>query len=126
MASSAGGPSQRMRAPAKDTLTEYRLALRDYFSDPDHARGCCSRCDNGLAWAVCYISLHALELEAGRQECAGPGIVEKLALPYCPRCESLPQSGCIHVPYFSIRRGAVTEPLHALIPTALRTPPYTE
>jgi hypothetical protein len=54
----------------------------------------CRKCKTPVEIVAAFISIHDARFE---DTCAGAGIVVRLAIPYCPKCEPRPaQSGCFH------------------------------
>jgi len=60
----------------------------------------CKTCGGTVQQTTCYVSEHASEFGETH---AGDGEVRRIALPYCPSCEGVPQntSTCVHMPVLS-------------------------
>lgn len=57
----------------------------------------CRTCLTPVVFVTCYASLPATEFG---DQCAGHGEVKRVNLPFCPKCEQVPEtlSTCIHLP----------------------------
>ena len=86
-----------MNTPQKITMDEFRAQSYRYREEEllkptrlplRHI------CGTLLMHKDAYISYHDARFEG----CAGKGTVEKLPIPYCPKCEQEPEThGCLHV-----------------------------
>jgi|GEM_PF-6006584 len=55
----------------------------------------CRHCGAQVRAVLAYISIHTTLFT----NCAGGGVVERVEMPYCPNCETRPESlGCVHLP----------------------------
>lgn len=79
-----------MKTPNRSTLEEFmREAVPVY-----EARNVCPTCHSVGGFVLAHVSIHHAEFE----RCAGEGFVWPLHIPYCPRCEALPEDrGCLHL-----------------------------
>jgi hypothetical protein len=93
-----------MNAPKQVDLLTFNLMVTSYYNNRVEQRGeghFCKVCGEEIKYVRGYISLHDIRFNS----CAGWGEVANVNLPYCPKCESVPeQSGCVHVePTFTFR-----------------------
>ena len=82
------------RISADEFVKKYHLWKR---LETKYAKGieCCEHCGQRIAWRFCHLSLHEAELP----QCAGPGTVLPIDIPFCPSCEHEPEGfGCLHIP----------------------------
>jgi hypothetical protein len=78
-----------MQTPQRELLTDFGARLASALQ-----ANCCPRCSGPFKSKRVHLSLHLLELP----NCAGPGVVIRRELPWCPKCESEPfDAGCLHV-----------------------------
>jgi len=89
-----------MQTPIKMTPDEANMVkdrwLREQVKEGLGGEPTCMRCGGGIKAITAYISVHFQEFE---ELCAGGGEVQQVRVPYCPVCETPPQTyGCIHIP----------------------------
>lgn len=85
-----------MQTPERIAADEFARQYHNWRLGTRYIQGreCCGYCEQRIAWRFCYLSLH----EAEFPDCAGPGTVLRIDIPYCPSCEKEPEStGCLHV-----------------------------
>jgi hypothetical protein len=86
-----------MKTPTKMSANEFLRQLFQWRRDKTSLDfvEVCSTCRYAIRWQDVYLSLHSPEFSG----CSGPGTVIKVAIPYCPKCETVPEeTGCLHIP----------------------------
>jgi len=90
-----------MNSPKRETRDKFLLRLNKYLEERCVKEGdkfICKKCGETILQKTVFVSIHSTEFD---DMCAGGGEVKKMAIPYCPKCESEPSGfGCIHVPFF--------------------------
>ncbi|HEV8189501.1 MAG TPA: hypothetical protein VGP83_17230 [Pyrinomonadaceae bacterium] len=82
-----------MQTPRQWSALQFLAALEPLLT------GTCPQCSDGLKTRAAFISIHSLEFG---DACAGQGRCLQLMIPYCPRCEPVPEGfGCIHARLFT-------------------------
>jgi hypothetical protein len=90
---------EKMKTPQRSTIEEFsdeakRWAFTEAKSREDGI-AICAKCESVLELKEAHVSIHFIELS----ECTGAGRVSKFFIPYCPRCEPVPDTyGCLHIP----------------------------
>lgn len=91
-----------MKTPVRISPKEYAKLLVNYMTTKLVIRGgipLCKACQIPIKNAHPYVSIHIAEMSG----CAGPGTVERPPVPYCPKCDAVPDDhGCLHVPFADI------------------------
>lgn len=91
-----------MNALNRLTLSEFDKALtrhiETHYVIRDHEYHC-RECGSQIEYATGDIAVHDRRFP----DCAGPGRVLNVPLPYCPKCEGSPTEvrGCVHVSTFA-------------------------
>jgi hypothetical protein len=104
-----------MKTPDKLSISDYLRALNNWFveftsAEPPfkasalewamaialgHKIPSCKKCGTHIEVATCYVAIHDESLDP---LCVGPGWIEHFFVPYCPACESIPETrGCVHM-----------------------------
>lgn len=89
-----------MEVPQKglspEQLTKaFKDHIKNNYTRVDKKTYFCNKCDSQIQQTTCYVSIHNKKFSG----CVGEGKVEKIPLPYCPKCEGEPKntSTCMHV-----------------------------
>jgi hypothetical protein len=88
-----------MQTPQRITLEGFYTGRRDYLRDltqssPFTGKVVCRWCGVQIKMAPVTVEIHGPSGDG----CVGEGEEFEAGVPYCPRCEELPESrGCVHV-----------------------------
>ena len=91
-----------MQTPVRMTPDEANMVkdrwVREQVKEGLNGEPTCKQCGGGIKAITAAISVHFTEFD---QTCAGGGDVRHFPVPFCPKCEPIPDdSGCIHVSMF--------------------------
>lgn len=85
-----------MQTPRKLSIKEFGDQREQWIADHCVADGVyrrCRNCNTKVENIGVYFSIHYARLDI----CAGAGRILRLAVPFCPRCESRPEDcSCLH------------------------------
>jgi hypothetical protein len=85
-----------MQTPHKLSIKEFANQRQQWIKDhcvTDGEYQRCRTCNTKVEIVGVYFSIHDARLDI----CAGAGKVMRLAVPFCPRCESQPEDhSCLH------------------------------
>lgn len=91
-----------MKTPVRVSLDEFAAERKKWIeencvTDGDLQR--CKKCNAAMEIVPAFISMH----DARFEQCTGGGVALRLAIPFCPKCETKPEDhGCFHE--FPLRR----------------------
>ncbi len=89
-----------MKTPSRITPEEYVHAIVSWVAanaTMTDAGLMCNRCGEQVTVVPIAFSIHLIEFG---DACSGPGEVQHHLVPFCERCEALPEpNGCLHVPW---------------------------
>lgn len=89
-----------MQTPKELSPRDWNKSLREFYSKEVERMGVGFQhksCHAPIAFVNAYVSIHFIGFK-----CAGNGRVTRIEVPYCPRCEQMPELyGCFHVAYDS-------------------------